>query len=402
VTFTDPFGYFIGMTIILGFVGLLSAKTKCLQGPAFAPQQHMWVALDGLRGVLATGVFFCHYVVGYYFDLNGSWDTCPSPFYQHLGFISVGLFFVLSGFLFWHKVRRHTLRPAEFLKGRARRILPAHVSTFALCLLLIACVSGFSFRDHPFQVLKDALSWLFFGFPFLKHLTDHDVNSLGLMKAAFGNIWTLHLEWLFYFSLPLLAWFSHGRRIFALFPCVVLLLLGAHQAGPALVGYPLLADLASEAEAYGYGMVIGFAPGMLATYLSSQRLRTFATSGILPSLTVILSLALLMIATPANGGPQYLILGLPFALIAAGNDVFGLLSSRPVQLLGRVSYSFYLVHCLVIVTVVKLAQHVKPLSQLTPITFWIMSGIVGSLVFGVSLLSYRYVEYPWFRSSRTG
>ncbi|RTL52737.1 MAG: hypothetical protein EKK46_10310 [Rhodocyclaceae bacterium] len=43
------------------------------------------LAIDGMRGLLATGVFVHHLAVSSQFLVNGRWEVPPSQLYSHLG-----------------------------------------------------------------------------------------------------------------------------------------------------------------------------------------------------------------------------------------------------------------------------------------------------------------------------
>jgi hypothetical protein len=44
--------------------------------------------VDELRGYLALGVFFHHFVITYYYKLTGRWVAPPSYFFQSFGVAS--------------------------------------------------------------------------------------------------------------------------------------------------------------------------------------------------------------------------------------------------------------------------------------------------------------------------
>ncbi|UYM62238.1 acyltransferase [Pseudomonas aeruginosa] len=64
-----------------------------------------FVTIDGLRGYLAFFVFLHHSSIWYYYLKDGLWQLPPSRLYAHFGQTSVALFFMVTGFLFAHKLR---------------------------------------------------------------------------------------------------------------------------------------------------------------------------------------------------------------------------------------------------------------------------------------------------------
>ncbi|MGJ7104041.1 acyltransferase family protein [Morganella morganii] len=57
--------------------------------------------IDGLRGVLAVSVFFHHTVISYYWIKNGTWEPIDNIAIMNLGSVSVSLFFMITGYLFY-------------------------------------------------------------------------------------------------------------------------------------------------------------------------------------------------------------------------------------------------------------------------------------------------------------
>jgi peptidoglycan/LPS O-acetylase OafA/YrhL len=103
--------------------------------------------LDGLRGLLATGVFFHHCAVHRAYQATGIWARPSSPFYAALGELSVVLFFLITGYLFWRRV----------LEGRQPppvRFLPAPTYWIAMagCGLVTVGLAAATYRwvEHPF------------------------------------------------------------------------------------------------------------------------------------------------------------------------------------------------------------------------------------------------------------
>src|SRR3979490_3443378 len=67
--------------------------------------------LDGLRGFLALSVFIHHFVITHRYLQSGIWDYPPSAFYTLLGQVGFGVFFMITGFLFWGKLLDARGRP---------------------------------------------------------------------------------------------------------------------------------------------------------------------------------------------------------------------------------------------------------------------------------------------------
>src|ERR1035438_10583305 len=66
-----------------------------------------YIAIDGIRGYLAFGVFVHHCLVTWIFLSDGRWDPLPHNFENQLGATSVAVFFMITAFLFWGRAQAH-------------------------------------------------------------------------------------------------------------------------------------------------------------------------------------------------------------------------------------------------------------------------------------------------------
>ena len=58
-------------------------------------------AIDGLRGYLALLVFIHHFEITWYWHNTGEWSSPP---YLNFGTVGVSIFFMITGYLFVHKI----------------------------------------------------------------------------------------------------------------------------------------------------------------------------------------------------------------------------------------------------------------------------------------------------------
>src|SRR5262245_31692713 len=95
--------YFLLMPVLILVAHMLARWVPFYRTQLAATQAGRYETLDGLRGLLATGVFFCHSVVFYHYLGRDAWERPASPFYAALGEFAVALFFMITGFLFWSR-----------------------------------------------------------------------------------------------------------------------------------------------------------------------------------------------------------------------------------------------------------------------------------------------------------
>ncbi|MFD5215761.1 acyltransferase family protein [Microbacterium sp. NPDC058345] len=318
------------------------------------------------------------------------------------GYIGVDVFFVISGFLISTHLlqsleREGRIRFADFYARRIRRILPASLTVAAF-----TAVAAVVFYPPVAleRVLRDALATIlyvpniWFAVQETDYLADHSPSpyqhywSLGV-EEQFYLLWPLVLLLLFllvrrrrtwlilcttaitgaslvagamltladqptaFFSLPTRAWELLVGAVIAM-----LLLRGplrASAAGAAIGGWVGVAMVLAGAVAFDSGTAF---PGVVA---------------LVP--TVGTALVLLFGATPSKAGPATL------------------LSIRPMQFVGLISYSLYLVHWpLLVITQAHVGEE-RPL----PLLARVMLGIV--LALPLAWLLFRFVETP-LRSPR--
>jgi peptidoglycan/LPS O-acetylase OafA/YrhL len=84
-----------------------------------------------------------------------------------------------------------------------------------------------------------------------------------------------------------------------------------------------------------------------------------------------------------------------FLFVVDGNSLFGLLRTRAAQLFGAVSYSFYLVHCIVLFVAFRLVESFVPVASLTGAQHWTVAALAALGATLLSAFTYRRVEHPF-------
>lgn len=321
--------------------GLLDRFTVAAH-PANSASQKL-ASLEGLRGILAFSVVAHHACCWYHFSQSGLWSTGSSILFDRLASFGVIQFFYLSGFLFWRKlIQRGGISAGRFYLSRFLRIGPVYYASVAAAITLGCLTAGSHFQVRIGNFLASLLPWLFFsigGRP--------DVNHADILRITCGVTWTLALEWLFYLSLPFLAWFSRKAWRLALYAVAFgVLFLLARQMRTISVDTSIPYAVAFAAAQFAKFMLIGFGGGMLvATTEAPLRRWLRGDSRFFNVLVVVCFLAYLNVPGIEDFG-QILLLA-AFALIVHGADIFGLLTNRAVRFMGAISYPVYLLHGMV-------------------------------------------------------
>ncbi|MBT2779669.1 MULTISPECIES: acyltransferase [unclassified Lysobacter] len=396
--------YFVMMLATFAFAWLPVFRRADLIGPQLDKRTD---TLDGLRGFLAMSVFATHVIVHYDYLITGVWKPSAAQFYNTAGVVSVSVFFMLTGFLFWNKLLKAEGRPGwkDLYIGRVFRLGPMYVVAVLVMIGVVAYRTGFQWRVPPLQAIASALAWLALGIvpppPTINGYTD-----TGTILA--GVTWTLFFEWLFYFSLPLLAFFVRRRRhlmftasIVAL--CLLTILAATWGGGfePGVKPRPILL-LAVLAE-----LILMLVSGMFVASLLhagfGAKLQLHKPLWAAVALACIVLVFAAMLSTRSIGMLQLLALcpltGAFFFIVCSGNRLFGVLSLAPARRLSNLSYSIYLSQGLAMVAVFAIPG-VKAYALSGTVPFWIVNIGCGLVLCLSALATYLYVEEPGIRMGK--
>lgn len=297
-------------------------------------------ALDGMRGLAATGVVMLHV---WMYDF-GDAHRPPKRLGDYVaGELRLGviLFFVLSGYLLYRPWiaaaldRRVRPRVGTYALRRAARIVPAYWLALAGAFALTAAI------DHP--LARDAGQlWTFalFGQNYVS----------GLAHGIDPPMWSLGVEVSFYVALPLIGFLTLAigadRRV-QLALCAVLVALGvaanaiAHAQGWEKT---VTTSLPFFLPYFAIGMAVAAGLHRRAWSWRAGAVAVAAGCALVVANSVWhahheLPLRFVLRDVPAGIG-----FGLVVAALVAAPLRTRLLTCRPVQLLGTLSYGIYLWH----------------------------------------------------------
>ena len=337
-------------------------------------------SLDGLRGFLALSVFLHHFAISYQYKHTGAWTPPQSGFYNVLGGGGVTLFFMITGFLFFGKIKavRGAIDLNRFYLGRIFRIVPVYAVSVLVIYLIVAWETGLPFHQPTEQSLD---GWLFF-----QATPINDFGFSPLINA--GVVWTLSYEWAFYFCIPVIAfaWRRIDLQSWAILLLAILSLYFVRNA--SVIPYLGLNTL----------LLAPFALGGLASEISRLAVARTVAAGPWGAMVSIAALATLLLGfNSAYSVSAYLLLFAFFTPVALGNSLFGLLRLRSVIFLGEISYDIYLFHGIVLFAVFSILMpdaldHAGTDGRLLSLML-----IAGAGVLVVSTLVHLGVERPMLR-----
>ncbi len=363
--------------------------------------------LDSLRGLAALTVVVCHYFGTWLFTapgetFDGSWHSCVA--YSPLrclwyGYPAVMLFFVISGFVlslpYWEGRAGHF---GPFLIRRFCRIYPPYLVAIAITVLVRPLVGGDPIPELYKELNRNWVAPVEWG-PLMQHL--------GLIGASDHRY------------LPMAWTLAHEMRISIVFPLLMAVCLRL-RTSVVIVGSMglVLLSLLLETRAWP-GWLVRLAPFQTLQYIPlflfgallarhradlprwSRALGRLGWAGVLLSAFLLCSYADQL---PTRVAGLRLGLSLPvlssdlgavlFLVAALGSPVLSAGLRRPApRFLGRISYSIYLFHYVLLLGLAHALRGLVPF-------WWILCGTTG-LLLPVSAEAYRWVELPSIAVGRT-
>ncbi len=305
-------------------------------------QRVAYPALNGWRGVCALLVALFHFRFVWGVEVNSR--VVRMPLVHHAS-LFVDFFFVLSGFVIAYRYRDglvgHTFRLRDFLALRLARLYPLHLFTLALVFALFVFFRyGADGAPRVRWSGVDASPVAFVVNLFL-------AQGLHVLPGPSWNhpSWSISAEFATYLAYGFL-WVTLRTRtwiattlILIVSPWILLVLNGDNIN-----------------VTYDWGFVrstLGFALGTIA-FTASRHPRvqeTFAQlsrreSTVIELLLLGFTYAFVTLAadSPYSLAGPFLFAGVVLAFSEARGAVTAALVSRPIQVLGRLSYSIYMLH----------------------------------------------------------
>lgn len=355
----------------------------------------MVLSIEGLRGLAALLVALYHaYVYGRWGGVPAQW-----PVLVH-AWLFVDLFFVVSGYVMAaaYAARLDTAASLQaFMVRRFFRLYPLHlVTTFAVIATALAVQTAKWLLAQNGIVLggQKAFAVTFFDADYLG-LELLLLQGVGIMRRELHNFpsWSISVEFWLYLTFALLTLAVRSRLARIVASIVIVAASVAWFVVYWSYAAPELRTLDTRGLPRG---LLSFFQGVLLYYLYRWIGDRLPAGGGLLGIAQVLSvaLALWLVARQDVLGTAQLAIPFAFALVVFlilpdRGIVSDALQTRPMQWLGKHSYSIYLTHVPVLTLLSWPGQAFpEPAKHLVGLAF-----LAG--VFGVSVLTYRYIEKPW-------
>jgi peptidoglycan/LPS O-acetylase OafA/YrhL len=346
--------------------------------------------LTGLRGVAALYVVAFHY-------LDGLTLSSPGKTFLAHGYLAVDLFFVLSGFvmaLSYARMFRDGFSLSayrKFLGRRLARVYPLYLAATLIALFLIL------------------LGWLPYirsrslGITFIANL--FMIQAWGVSASLNSPGWSISTEWAAYLLFPLLLVpaLNLRARYAWLVGAISLATLGLLCAMPVGVAHKTSADTVLNLSDFQLALPLWrclseFLLGILAFRLASRSTNALRASR--GWLSIFLVLAALAALTVPRADLFFVFLLPPLIAVLSDGEHLPqrILSSGIAQVGGRLSYSIYLVHVLLIGLVASIHHQIALLGL--PHGQSCGAAVCIALTLFFAWLAHKHVEVParqWIR-----
>ncbi|SEA24022.1 hypothetical protein SAMN02982996_01213 [Lonsdalea quercina] len=315
-----------------------------------------------LRGIAAVMVIFAHATTAIY---DGGIQNGYRL--EDLGTLGVYIFFIISGFIMMKATYKKTWSPQEaktFLIHRFNRVIPPY--WFWTTALLALWFAGLALKSHHFDMGKILSSYLLLP----------RIGEDGRINPILSQGWTLIYEMFFYCLFAVCIFFGRKNRILLTLSCCFLLSF--------LIGKWLPADTGASIVLTN-PILLYFLAGMVIFFVSE---RLTVKNGFLLS-AIVLVLYLICRLFQPTWLPVIFYISPIFVVLFSACSLEGW-TSRALMLIGDASYSIYLAHGFVTMTLSMLMKKLA-VSDINQTAVIILTTLV-SLVFGI--VAYRVVEKP--------
>lgn len=340
-------------------------------------------ALTGIRGIAAL------FVVIYHYHIFLEYPDPIGTFFNH-GYLSVDLFFVLSGFVMSMTYGRLFVNGftwpafATFMGRRFARVYPLYIFVTLLVIFMMA------FFSVEYGVKEVPLTWS----NILSHILM--VQAWGVSKSFVGPAWSISTEWAAYLVFPLLAYLAlyKSAMLAAIMGIISFFVLSPWGLQSFYTGFRGVLDFSDGAELSPLiRCICGFSLGMLAYRVATEW--DAGTAFLRKNASALLLTGALFILLLIPRTDIAIVALFPLLIISISTDdnkVAKFIGWSPVYGLGVISYSLYMVHIICLWINPQLIEMMKETGVPHAYTVAMMLQIVVSLI--VATVTYFCIEKP--------
>ena len=345
--------------------------------PAFVPpvsrsKPHIYAALDSWRGICACMVALAHVPT---IGQTANWQIIKHSY------LFVDFFFVLSGFIIFENYFdriKNGFSISRFMFLRFGRLYPLHL--FVLSIFVITELSRLGMSEAVAAGARPAFTGINSGDALISQL--FLLNAMSLQEFDTWNIpsWSIGAEFYTYLVFALIIRCSGNAIAWA----IIAIALGA-AAVLWSSGHP------NMNITYDLGLIrciMGFGIGALCSRIQQRRgAKPFAAAASATAGELIMLAVTVVFVVQAGDNRLSFLAPVIFAAVVLifaqeAGAASRLLRTRPFRLLGRLSYSIYMVHFFVLIVLANAIRSVEPLIGI-PLTT--MTYIEGARVVAIGV-----------------
>jgi len=366
------------------------------------------ISIEGMRAFFAFWVLIGHVIGNSGFAKSDLWIGFKL---LNTGIYAVDLFIIISGFVIFLLLDIKKENYFKYITRRFFRLFPAFIVIFILSIPISLLVPQNSvsyshiFLNKPFPHLSYISTWWdnielhFFAHLFMLHGLVPEVIAPGAPIAFLGPAWSISLEWQFYLTAPFFFFFANRYLVEKKNYVKVIILLTTifAIAFSAMHIYPEVlrgAFLPCKIHLF----MIGWASYYLSKYLSLKK----ADRDLVFLVCFLFSMVIgLTTEVYEKGGSIFPLLIwfvlFPFVVTSdkgwLTNKFEVVFSNKILCYLGKISYSIYLTHRILIILIMKLlAPFAITLNSFKLFFILFPTTVISTIIFSAFL--YKFIEVP--------
>lgn len=347
--------------------------------------------LDGLRFLAAIGVLWIH-----------TWTAHGNPRcyigridladFMAIGVNGVDLFFVISGFcMYYFYAHKNNFSYQDFSRFLFKRFVRLSAAFYLAAVIYILIDK--LFYHQKINSLLNFTHCIFY------------LNYLFPQFTTAAHFWTLSVEWQFYFIIPLILIYQNRygfNRVFFFVFSLILMLSVLCVFVLQKKSDNLTSTIIFRGIEFGCGVLSGRLIIIGSVFLKNRT--SWIVAFILITYSGRLMVSKSILALSDNFYNLFKVLGFTlmgigfagilFLSITSVGRLHNFLGNKVFKTMGRISYSFYLLHGLIIPPVVHFV--IKYLTFFNGIGAPLISTFIGAFIlFPISWLSYHLLEKPY-------
>ncbi len=350
--------------------------------------------IDGLRAIAIMLVVSFHYINNQLINSRLYLGKLSAKLFS-FGWAGVDLFFVLSGFLIGGILISNKNKQNYFSTFYIRRFLRIIPNYYLLVIIFVLICSAPLFWGKSYLASNTVLPlWSYF--TMLQNLFMAKLNNMG--NAAMSVTWSIAIEEQFYLIMPLIIYFTNTKilpYLLIIFIVAAIFFRSIYSVAGVSFNIPAYVLLPCRMDAISFGV-------LLAWINVEYGIENFVSKHYKTLLGLLLFSAITCITLFTIYQDIGIIRNTLFALfftcciaIALGksNSIYSqLLTNKTLNWIGKISYSLYLFHYLIL----RSTKVVFAKSHNLQNPLWLFTASVTALIVSIffSWLVYKFLESP--------